>query len=129
MAEREGFEPSMGYEPMLVFKTSAFNRSAISPALVQGWFVQSSWTHETYRRLGHRCKQRRLSAPFVYEPDDVQVLTSFHQDTLSIACTAYPGGERGIRTPAPGKTRPNGLAIRPLQPLGYLSRAGVLYYI
>ena len=33
MAEREGFEPSKGYEPLLVFKTSAFNRSATSPVL------------------------------------------------------------------------------------------------
>ena len=31
MAEREGFEPSKGYKPLLVFKTSAFNRSATSP--------------------------------------------------------------------------------------------------
>ena len=31
MAEREGFEPSMGYKPMPVFKTGAFNRSATSP--------------------------------------------------------------------------------------------------
>ena len=33
MAEREGFEPSKGYKPLLVFKTSAFNRSATSPVL------------------------------------------------------------------------------------------------
>ena len=32
VAEREGFEPSKGYKPLLVFKTSAFNRSATSPA-------------------------------------------------------------------------------------------------
>ena len=32
MAERQGFEPWMGYKPMPVFKTGAFNRSAISPA-------------------------------------------------------------------------------------------------
>ena len=31
VAEREGFEPSKGYKPLLVFKTSAFNRSATSP--------------------------------------------------------------------------------------------------
>ena len=31
LAEREGFEPSKGYKPLLVFKTSAFNRSATSP--------------------------------------------------------------------------------------------------
>ena len=31
MAERQGFEPWMGYKPMPVFKTGAFNRSAISP--------------------------------------------------------------------------------------------------
>ena len=34
LAERVGFEPTIGYKPMLVFKTSAFNRSATSPALV-----------------------------------------------------------------------------------------------
>ena len=33
MAERQGFEPWVGYKPTLVFKTSAFNRSAISPDL------------------------------------------------------------------------------------------------
>ena len=31
MAERGGFEPPRGYNPLLVFKTSAFNRSATSP--------------------------------------------------------------------------------------------------
>ena len=31
MAEREGFEPSIRYKRMPVFKTGAFNRSAISP--------------------------------------------------------------------------------------------------
>ena len=31
MAERVGFEPTKGYKPLLVFKTSAFNRSATSP--------------------------------------------------------------------------------------------------
>ena len=34
VAERVGFEPTIGYKPMLVFKTSAFNRSATSPGLV-----------------------------------------------------------------------------------------------
>ncbi len=33
LAERQGFEPWKGYSPLLVFKTSAFNRSAISPKL------------------------------------------------------------------------------------------------
>ena len=31
MAVRQGFEPWKGYKPLLVFKTSAFSRSAISP--------------------------------------------------------------------------------------------------
>jgi hypothetical protein len=31
LAEREGFEPSKGYQPLPVFKTGAFNRSATSP--------------------------------------------------------------------------------------------------
>ena len=31
LAERVGFEPTMGYKPMPVFKTGAFNRSATSP--------------------------------------------------------------------------------------------------
>ena len=31
MAERVGFEPTIGYKPMPVFKTGAFNRSATSP--------------------------------------------------------------------------------------------------
>ena len=34
LAEREGFEPSKGYKPLLVFKTSAFNRSATSPVII-----------------------------------------------------------------------------------------------
>ena len=33
MADRQGFEPWMGYKPMPVFKTGAFNRSAICPSL------------------------------------------------------------------------------------------------
>ncbi len=32
VADRQGFEPWVGYKPTLVFKTSAFNRSAICPA-------------------------------------------------------------------------------------------------
>ena len=40
MAEREGFEPSKGYKPLLVFKTSAFNRSATSPDLRPGPYFQ-----------------------------------------------------------------------------------------
>ncbi len=31
LAEEEGFEPSKGYEPLPVFKTGAFNRSATPP--------------------------------------------------------------------------------------------------
>ena len=31
LAERQGFEPWVGYKPTLVFKTSAFDHSAISP--------------------------------------------------------------------------------------------------
>ena len=36
MAERVGFEPTKGYKPLLVFKTSAFNRSATSPDMRPG---------------------------------------------------------------------------------------------
>ena len=39
VAEREGFEPSKGYKPLLVFKTSAFNRSATSPVLWKMFLV------------------------------------------------------------------------------------------
>lgn len=31
LAEREGFEPTVGSSPTAVFKTAAINRSAISP--------------------------------------------------------------------------------------------------
>ena len=31
MAEEQGFEPWMGYKPMPVFKTGAFNHSATPP--------------------------------------------------------------------------------------------------
>ncbi len=33
LAERQGFEPWIGYKPMPVFKTGAFNRSATSPEM------------------------------------------------------------------------------------------------
>ena len=33
LAERVGFEPTKGYKPLLVFKTSAFDHSATSPVL------------------------------------------------------------------------------------------------
>jgi hypothetical protein len=34
MAEEQGFEPWMGYKPMPVFKTGAFNHSATPPNAV-----------------------------------------------------------------------------------------------
>ena len=34
MAERVGFEPTVGYKPTPVFKTGTFNRSVTSPRLV-----------------------------------------------------------------------------------------------
>ena len=36
MAEGVGFEPTKGYQPLLVFKTSAFNRSATPPGGIFG---------------------------------------------------------------------------------------------
>ncbi len=33
LAERVGFEPTKGYKPLLVFKTSAFDHSATSPCM------------------------------------------------------------------------------------------------
>ena len=33
LAEGVGFEPTKGYKPLLVFKTSAFNRSATPPVM------------------------------------------------------------------------------------------------
>jgi hypothetical protein len=39
LAEREGFEPSKGYSPLLVFKTSAFNRSATSPEDARAYLI------------------------------------------------------------------------------------------
>ena len=41
LAERVGFEPTKGYKPLLVFKTSAFNRSATSP-VVRGRLAMTS---------------------------------------------------------------------------------------
>ena len=35
MAERVGFEPTKGYKPLLVFKTSAFDHSATSPCQIK----------------------------------------------------------------------------------------------
>ena len=42
LAERVGFEPTKGYKPLLVFKTSAFNRSATSPDIVDGVSLASA---------------------------------------------------------------------------------------
>ena len=53
MAERVGFEPTKGYKPLLVFKTSAFNRSATSPALlVVRRRILLAWTL-SFNRCGH----------------------------------------------------------------------------
>jgi hypothetical protein len=43
LAERVGFEPTEGYKPSLVFKTSAFNRSATSPDLRPGTLFQGEY--------------------------------------------------------------------------------------
>ena len=40
MAERQGFEPWMGYKPMPVFKTGAFDHSATSPSGAIGYPVR-----------------------------------------------------------------------------------------
>ena len=47
LAERVGFEPTKGYKPLLVFKTSAFNRSATSPNCL----LRSSWTSALTRAI------------------------------------------------------------------------------
>ena len=47
LAERVGFEPTKGYKPLLVFKTSAFNRSATSP----DFHVRSSRTSALTRAI------------------------------------------------------------------------------
>ncbi len=42
LAERVGFEPTKGYKPLLVFKTSAFNRSATSTDIVYDFGLASA---------------------------------------------------------------------------------------
>ncbi len=39
LAEGVGFEPTKGYKPLLVFKTSAFNRSATPPVAVCAFYT------------------------------------------------------------------------------------------
>ena len=54
MAERVGFEPTMGYKPMPVFKTGAFNRSATSPL----WMVRIETRRIQKKSLAyHPCPQ------------------------------------------------------------------------
>ena len=39
LAERQGFEPWEGYKPSMVFKTTAFGRSATSPEGALGYIT------------------------------------------------------------------------------------------
>ncbi len=66
MAERVGFEPTKGYSPLLVFKTSAFSRSATSPKL----FIE---------RLELRCSIKRaiLTESAVYDNASDGLFVSF----------------------------------------------------
>ncbi len=74
------------------------------------------WTHFLAEREGF--EPSRAINPAGFQDRCLQPL-----DHLSIfyCLLSSPGGEGGIRTPAPSKPRPTGLAIPPLQPLGYLS--------
>ncbi len=47
MADRQGFEPWIGYSPMPVFKTGAFNRSAICPYLDMRAVISSVQTNDS----------------------------------------------------------------------------------
>ncbi len=59
MTERVGFEPTKGYQPLPVFKTGAFNRSATSPnRKFDPSYVMRVTTHRdrctvTYFHVGH----------------------------------------------------------------------------
>ena len=55
MAEREGFEPSMGYEPIHAFQACSFGRSDTSP--VSRW----RWPYQTHP--GGRISCDRCSLP------------------------------------------------------------------
>jgi hypothetical protein len=63
LAERVGFEPTKGYKPLLVFKTSAFNRSATSPAsqLRAGIVLAAPSRFNTRRQISEPCPPVRVS--------------------------------------------------------------------
>ena len=60
LAERVGFEPTKGYKPLLVFKTSAFNRSATSPVT---FCVKASLLKGKYRGAQIYPKTGQRSTP------------------------------------------------------------------
>ena len=72
LAERVGFEPTMGYKPMLVFKTSAFNRSATSPKLVALKYAAQEYrktdlcTTPVHRHMTVKLKLGKVSSGFHY---------------------------------------------------------------
>ena len=54
MAEREGFEPSMGYEPIHTFQACSFGRSDTSP--VSRW----RWPYQPHPGARIRCDRCSL---------------------------------------------------------------------
>ena len=67
MAEREGFEPSKGYSPLLVFKTSAFNRSATSPNILN-FLISNIITIPEHHRCVHSTVDSTLPVPRYFVP-------------------------------------------------------------
>ena len=70
MAERQGFEPWIGYKPMPVFKTGAFNRSATSPKSCGAYCAAQEYrktpccTTPAYRHMTVKWKLIKVSAGF-----------------------------------------------------------------
>ena len=85
MAEREGFEPSMGYKPMPVFKTGAFNRSATSPQ--QNARFYSVLKHDL-TEVNNKIK-KRICAKFPIFPNG-------NRDTISIISFYLVSGSRVV---------------------------------
>ena len=68
MAEEVGFEPTRAFT-LLVFKTSAFNHSAIPPKRIEGYHIRPPFEALRKERLPLHDKPGEKSAPHTREED------------------------------------------------------------
>ena len=99
MAERVGFEPTKGYKPLLVFKTSAFNRSATSPnsaypdpALSGGIDSDRFWAILTLRATRLSPLRRQLLAQLVEPTKGYKPLLVFKTSAFNRSATSPVSG-------------------------------------